>query len=95
MSAIEHDLSLDEARGLLATHGFIFDNEDGTYWIGAEGRTEEQALAEVRELEPASLGEGEPAVCKRRGRVGVNEYDEHRLNLDAEGPIEVWEVEFP
>lgn len=90
------ELPVEEGRSLLNTEGFICDNEDALYWIGAEARTEAQAVAEIVKTFGLDEPEAEfpPATTRVRCRIGVTQHDEHWLKLDPEGPLEAWQVNF-
>lgn len=74
-----------------AARGFFdecFFDEDETYWVVAEGRTAEEAVALISNIEPAAE---RPQAKLVRGVLG-HRYEQAWFTKQPNGPIEMWEV---
>lgn len=80
----------DQARAARDYFAEAFFDEDETYWLVADGRTREQALATITAIEPEM-----PARSARlvRGWLGERGHDAW-FKRDADGPVEMWQVDF-
>lgn len=78
----------DQQQAAREAFAEIFFDEDEIYWLVAEGRTAEEAIALASNVDPP---EEQPAARLVCGCLGMNGYDRY-FKLEKNGPVEMWEV---
>jgi|SRR5580693_2752928 hypothetical protein len=90
MSELEFQRAEDQAQVARDYFDAAFCDEDETYWLVAEGRTQEQAIATITAIEPEMPARSARCVHGWLGQRGYDAYFER----DKDGPVEMWQVDF-
>lgn len=78
----------DQAQAARDMFGEQFFDEDETYWVVAEGRTAEEAVGLISNIEPEAE---RPTATLVHGVLGVR-HGESWFTKQADGPVAMWQV---
>jgi hypothetical protein len=86
----DFERAADQAQAARDYFAEAFYDEDETYWLVAEGRSRDEAIATITAIEPMM-----PALSAHlvRGWLGRHGYDAS-FRKDPDGPVEMWQVEW-
>jgi hypothetical protein len=78
----------DQAAAAVEMRDELFFDEGETYWVVAEGRTAEGAVALISNIEPEAE---RPEARIVYGWLGTR-YGQSWFSKDSEGPVQMWQV---
>jgi hypothetical protein len=86
----DFEAAVDQVQAARDYFAEAFFDEDVMYWLVADGRTRDEAIATITAFEPMLPAQSAHLV---RGWLGRRGYDAW-FRKDADGPVEMWQVEW-